>query len=80
MLKLIKDYDLEIHYHPGKAYDVAEAISRKRQMSVAMMLTKQKELIEDLRRLDVEVVLGDVKKRLASLRIQLTLLSRIKEA
>ena len=27
-LELIKDYDLEIHYHPGKANVVAEALSR----------------------------------------------------
>jgi hypothetical protein len=28
-LELIKDYDLEIHYHPGKASMVADALSRK---------------------------------------------------
>jgi hypothetical protein len=30
-LELIKDYDLEIHYHPGKANLVAYALSRKAQ-------------------------------------------------
>jgi hypothetical protein len=28
-LQLIKDYDLEIHYHPGKENVVADALSRK---------------------------------------------------
>jgi hypothetical protein len=28
-LELIKDYDLEIHYHPSKANVVADALSRK---------------------------------------------------
>jgi hypothetical protein len=28
-LELINDYDLEIHYHPGKANVVAYALSRK---------------------------------------------------
>jgi hypothetical protein len=28
-LELIKDYDLEVHYHPGKANIVVDALSRK---------------------------------------------------
>jgi hypothetical protein len=28
-LELIKDYELEVHYHPGKANVVANALSRK---------------------------------------------------
>jgi ribonuclease HI len=28
-LELIKDYDLEVHYHPGKDNVVADALSRK---------------------------------------------------
>jgi hypothetical protein len=28
-LELIKDYELEVHYHPGKANVVADALSSK---------------------------------------------------
>jgi hypothetical protein len=28
-LKLIKDYELEVHYHPGKANVTADALSHK---------------------------------------------------
>jgi hypothetical protein len=31
---LIKDYELEIHYHPGKANVVAVALSRKSQVNM----------------------------------------------
>jgi hypothetical protein len=30
-LELIKDYELEVHYHPGKANVVVDALSRKRR-------------------------------------------------
>jgi hypothetical protein len=30
-LELIKDYELEVHYHPGEANVVADALSRKHQ-------------------------------------------------
>jgi hypothetical protein len=30
-LKLIKDYELEVHFHPGKANIIADALSRKAQ-------------------------------------------------
>jgi hypothetical protein len=36
-LELIKDYELEIHYHPGKANVVVDALSRKSQVN--MMVT-----------------------------------------
>ena len=36
-LELIKDYNLEVHYHPGKANVVADAISRKSHCSCHMV-------------------------------------------
>jgi hypothetical protein len=35
-IELVKDYDLEIHYHPVKANVVADALSRKSYANMAM--------------------------------------------
>jgi hypothetical protein len=36
-LELIKDYDLEIHYYPGKANLVADALSQKEHVHSAIV-------------------------------------------
>jgi hypothetical protein len=36
-LELIKDYDLEIHYNPGKANLVVDALSRKGQVHAVIV-------------------------------------------
>ena len=79
-LELIKDYDLEILYHPGKANVVADTLSRRRNYGVAALLSEQKSILEELRRLDVEVLTKNVQTKLASLQLQPSLLERIKEA
>jgi hypothetical protein len=35
-LELIKDYDLDIQYHPGKANLVADALSRKGKANMTL--------------------------------------------
>jgi hypothetical protein len=42
-LELIKDYELEVHYHPGKANVVADALSRKAHCNylLAVRLTEE---------------------------------------
>ena len=35
-LELVKDYDLEIHYHPGKANVVADALSRRSYVNMVV--------------------------------------------
>jgi hypothetical protein len=55
-LELIKDYDLEVHYHPGKANVVADALSRKAQCKCVNMDAKITTLCDELCKLKIEVV------------------------
>jgi hypothetical protein len=55
-LELIKDYDLEIHYHPGKANLVADALSRKEHVHAAIVTQLPDELVEDFERLNLGIV------------------------
>ncbi|WVZ88949.1 hypothetical protein U9M48_035416 [Paspalum notatum var. saurae] len=50
-LELIKDYDLEIHYHPSKANVVADALSRKSQISLLWAKELPDELATEFDRL-----------------------------
>jgi hypothetical protein len=55
-LELIKDYNLEVHYHPGKANVVADALSRKVRCNHLEMEPVSDPLCEEMRRLNLEVV------------------------
>ncbi|KAL0533979.1 hypothetical protein IC582_028255 [Cucumis melo] len=75
-LELVKDYDCEILYHPGKANVVADALSRKVSHSAAL-ITRQAPLHRDLERAEIAVSVGAVTMQLAQLTVQPTLRQRI---
>jgi len=52
-LELIKDYDLEIHYHPGKANVVADAMSRKSCVNATVISRMPRELYKEFERLNL---------------------------
>jgi hypothetical protein len=55
-LELIKDYDLEVHYHPGKTNVVADALSRKAHCSCLSVNTFNETLCWEMRKLNLEIV------------------------
>ncbi|KAL0539556.1 hypothetical protein IC582_023772 [Cucumis melo] len=78
-LELVKDYDCEILYHPGKANVVADALSRKVSHSAAL-ITRQAPLHRDLERAEIAVSVGAVTMQLAQLTVQPTLRQMIIDA
>ena len=73
----IKDYDMRLHYHPGKANIVADALSRKSHINTLMTGDLPRELAENLRELCLEIV---SRGYVAALEIQSTLMDKIREA
>jgi hypothetical protein len=55
-LELIKDYDLEVHYHPGKANVVADALSQKLQCNCVLMDSRINTLCDELSKMQIEVI------------------------
>jgi hypothetical protein len=55
-LELIKYYDMEIHYHPGKANLVADALSQKEHVHAAIVTQLPNELVVDFERLILGIV------------------------
>jgi hypothetical protein len=55
-LELIKDYDLEVYYHPGKANMVADALSRKAHCHCLSVEIFHETLCYQIRNLNLEII------------------------
>jgi hypothetical protein len=73
-LELIKDYDLSIHYHPGKANVVADALSGSGVPKVALSL------IADLDRLGIALCYFGTASEETRMLIQSSLMERVPAA
>ena len=73
-MELIKDYDLDIHYHPGKANVVADALSRKAYSKE--LIPTNEHLKQEIAELNMHIVHEPKEKVLT---VQPTLVEQIKK-
>jgi hypothetical protein len=76
-LELIKDYELEIHYHSGKADVVVVALSRKSQVNMMVVHSMPYELAKEFDRLSLRFL---NRTRGVTVKLEPTLEREIKEA
>jgi hypothetical protein len=76
-LELIKDYDLEIHYHLGKANVVADALSHKASCLYLTLRTSNTTLCQEMEMLNLGIIQYGT---LTQLKLESVLLQRIIDA
>ena len=75
-LELVKDYDIEILYHPGKANVVADAVSRNVVHTFAM-ITKQERIQDEMKKVGIDVVIRGGIAQITHMTMQPTLRNRV---
>ena len=75
-MELLKNYDCDILYHPGKANKVADALSQK--SSIERMMVKEWTLMEGVRDSEFKFEVSHVSSLLATMRIELEIQTKIK--
>jgi hypothetical protein len=63
-LELIKDYDLEVHYHLGKANVIVDALSRKAHCSCLSVEAFNETLCWEMRKLNLEIIFQGILNHL----------------
>jgi hypothetical protein len=76
-LELIKDHDLEVHYHPGKANVVADALTRKEHLCYLSASSFETTICQEMQRLNLSMFQPTL---LANLQLESTLVTQIVEA
>jgi hypothetical protein len=60
-LELIKDYDLEVHYHPSKANVVSDALSRNSYANEVQVMPMSNELCAEIEHLNLGIAINAVE-------------------
>jgi hypothetical protein len=76
-LEQIKDCDLEVHYHPGKANVVADALSRKEHLCYVSTSSFESTICQEIERLNLSMFQPTL---LVNLQLESTLTNQIVEA
>jgi hypothetical protein len=76
-LELMKDYELEIHYHPSKANVVADALSRKASCHCLTMRTSDITLCQEMEKLNLGLIQHGTSNHL---KLESVILQRIIDA
>ena len=81
-MKLLKDFDCSILYHPGKVKIVGDALSRKSTDSLAHISTEMRTIIKEQHELIDQGLQLKVTKKciLAQFRVRSVYLERVKVA
>jgi len=78
-LELLKDYNIEIHYHLGKANIEADGLSRKAQHNLNTIIITQPHVLEDLECLGIELTShGMTDALLSALEVKPHLIEEVK--
>ena len=79
-MEFMEDYDFELHYHPGKANVVADALSRKSVSSLASVAIREWDMLDVIGKFDLHLGESEESATLFTLNAQPTLVSKVIEA
>ena len=74
----MEDYDFELHYHPGKANVVADALSRKSVSSLASVAIQEWVMLDVIGKFDLHLGESGESATMFTLNAQPTLVSKVR--